>query len=160
MCEEHLQILENRIPVHLRNRLTLYPGSYPDDVDIMPNSLRAILACRVLHFFSPEVMRKAIGKMADMLQNGGRVFIVGATWYQKRFQSVVPVYETCIQHGDPWPGWFEDASKYCCASDISNIPKDLNLLDPCVLRREFELQGFQIQWTEFMRGNHLPSMFG
>ena len=59
-----------------RERLYLKKGFVPFDMDFEPNSLGAIHASRVMHFFKPEEVKHFFKKAHEWLVNNGILFII------------------------------------------------------------------------------------
>src|ERR1700722_18147041 len=60
--ERHLQLLAQRSPEAHRGRLTLIRAPFPD-FDVAPNSLRAVLICRVMHFLDGQTIERAANNL-------------------------------------------------------------------------------------------------
>lgn len=140
----HLDILMDRVPPSDRHRLQLLPGRFPDELKIEPNSIGAILVCRVLHFFRGEAIEAAMGSLFDWLAPGGKVAIVADTPYLKNFRARIPIYEQLKKEGHPWPGLVENVADYSPERG-KNIPPFMNYLDPDILARVLTQAGFTIE---------------
>jgi hypothetical protein len=160
-CEDHLRILQQRLPEHLRGRLTLKPGFFPDDFDSsFTSSIKAVLVSRVFDLFDARSLQEAITKLATMLQSGGKAFIVAQTPYRgNTIAEFIPAYEQRVRDGHPWPGWIEDYPRVDILRQGKNLPASVHFLDPAVLRREFENEGFQIEKAELMEATNFPACF-
>ena len=114
----------------------------------------AILVARVLHFFSPEQLEKAITNIKNLLNPGGSVYIVAITPYVSRYKSFIAEYENRVRAQEEFPGyvislkdWVDKEST--TASQLANISQDpFMFLDKPVLTRLFEKYGFKITKCE------------
>ncbi|MCC2647043.1 MAG: hypothetical protein K0R02_1108 [Rickettsiaceae bacterium] len=148
--KRHLDIFKSNIKdPNLKSRVTLVPGNFPEEVKLAPESFDAILAVRVLHFFEPEKLEKAVTDIFRYLKKGGKVYIVAETPYLKNWAKYIPVYESKKANGDPYPGYFTDLSKYNTTT-AKFLPKALHFLDPEVLTRVFTKAGFKVETAKFL----------
>ena len=162
----HLATLEALTPPLLRPQLQLFPGRFPLDLDFPAHSLDAVHASNILHFLTGEELFSGMGKIAQWLAPGGRLFVQAGTPYLQPFAAFVPVYEARVAAGEPWPGWVEDARAISTHKKLGQIPRSLHLLDEAVLTRLATSTGFQIErlWTyrrhDLPRGMHLDGREG
>jgi hypothetical protein len=140
----HLELLWKAMPPALRSRLTLCPGSFPYGISFMPNSIGAILVCRVLHFFDGNTILASARALHQWLAPGGKVFVVAETPYLRNFATFIPVYERRRDEGVEWPGFIEDVSQFAPERAVS-LPKSMHLLDPTTLSTVFSKAGFYIE---------------
>jgi ubiquinone/menaquinone biosynthesis C-methylase UbiE len=145
--EDHLTLLQERVPENLRKRLTLFPGQFPEGVELKNNSLKAILICRVLHFFNEEKLSQSLQKFVKALEPGGKIFVVTETPYLKNFLPFVPTFEKRKEEGLPLPGFVEDVMKI---DPIRGqfLPKEMMVFDKDVLSHLFKSVGFHIEKCE------------
>ena len=149
--ERHLKILAERVPNNLRKYLSIAPGEFPDGVILASESLEAALSCRVFHFFDPAMLRRAISSLFQCLCSGGKAFIIADSPYTQRAADLgrTPIYEDRRKKGDQWPGFFEGVHKeWPHMREIG--PDIIHCLDPFVLRRVFEEQGFEIEMADWI----------
>ncbi|MDR9863551.1 MULTISPECIES: beta-ketoacyl synthase N-terminal-like domain-containing protein [Pseudomonas] len=158
--EQHLRILADKVPPHLRGRLSTLAGALPD-MDFAPGRFQAIHAARVLHFLAPQAFRESIRKMARWLAPGGQLFLTCDTPYFPHWAARVDEYERLNAAGEEWPGYIADIAGYfrsrvqasagnaidsgSHASDALNGTPLINLVDPEILARECRLAGLQVE---------------
>lgn len=140
----HLEILRDRAPEHLRSRLTLMPGSFPDGIDLAPGSAGAVLICRVMHFFDGPAIERAAAQVMKWLAPGGKVFAVGETPFIGTAKAFFPTYQARVKAGDPWPGIVENVGAHD-PKRAGNLPSRMHLLDEATLKRVFGRAGFVIE---------------
>jgi SAM-dependent methyltransferase len=144
---EQLEMLKQDTPENVRANLTLLASRFPD-FDLPANSLDGILASHVLHFLDPETFRVAIEKCYVWLKPGGKIFVQCFTPYHKFIEKMIPAYHQKIREKNPFPGYLENSSEYVLVQDL--IPKEVNLMNPTVLAREFIAAGFELECAEFI----------
>lgn len=142
--ERHLEILKERAPSHLRARLSLIPGGFPDGIDFPSGSLGAVLICRVMHFFDGPAIERAAANVMRWLAPGGKVFAVGETPFIGTAKAFFPTYQARLKEGDPWPGIVENVGAHD-PKRAGNLPSRMHLLDETTLRRVFTKAGFEIE---------------
>lgn len=153
--ERHLKILLERTPKQEKERLTLLPGKFPEEINIPQKSVGAILICRVLHFFNGQRIELAINKAFGWLKSGGKLAIIAETPYLKNFQNFIPIYEQRKKQGHPWPGFIEDTMEF--GPDRGKfLPKQVHWLDKEVLCRAVEKVGFLIEEVSFIDRKDFP----
>lgn len=140
----HLEILRERAPARLRERLTTMPGSFPDKVSFPPSSIGAALICRVMHFFDGASIERAAASVMNWLAPGGKVFVVGETPFIGTAKAFFPTYEARVKAGAPWPGIVENVGAHD-PKRAGNLPSRMHLLDEATLRRVFTDAGFIIE---------------
>lgn len=148
---KHLNLFAEKVPAKFAKNYKLVPGDFPDALTLPKDTFDNILAIRVLHFFDPQKLEKAIQSMYASLKPGGKVYILVASPFHPAWPSFVPEYESRIKKGDPFPGYTEHFSKYNSGYK-EEVPEKVHFLDPLVLRREFEKAGFIIKFDNFVDG--------
>jgi SAM-dependent methyltransferase len=125
----------NRETAEYKN-LRLLPGAFPEELaGLQSDSYQAILACRVLHFFSGKKIESCLQVMADLLAPGGKLFIVCETPYQKNWISYLPEFESKAQTGVEWPGEITDSSRVENTQRNTGLPKFMHLISQPELLR-------------------------
>ncbi len=152
---EHLQILSEDVDPKDRERLSLMPGQFPDQLVIDSNSIGAALLARVLHFFTGEEIQEAATRLYDWIAPNGKVFVTAETPYLKNIKDFIPLYEEKKMRGDEWPGWMENFAEIDSRKG-DNLPKSLHRLDVDVLKRVFEEAGFTTEKCEFFPRPEFP----
>lgn len=151
----HLEILRERCPIHLRERLKLLPGAFPKGLSFQDDSLGAVLIARVLHFFAPEEVVESARTLFRWLKSGGKVFIVVESPYLRNFQTFIPEFEERKRQGDRWPGYVTDVKKYAPQRGAS-LPEKMLFFDPETLAQTFKETGFEIESVGFINRTEFP----
>ena len=151
----HLEILRDRIPKEKRHLLTILPGRFPDSVPVLPGTIDAILTCRVLHFFPPDVLTKALNVIFNWLVPGGKAFIVTDTPYLRNLSRFIGLYEQRVASGDPWPGFHANLHELA-PEYAGKLPPTLHLLDERVLARVSTEIGFKVEKVQFIDRQDYP----
>lgn len=140
----HLEILRKRARPQLQSRLTLMPGSFPDDVEFPSGSLGSVLICRVMHFFDGPTIERAAKNVMRWLAPGGKVFAIGETPFIGTAKGFFLTYQARVKAGDPWPGIVENVGAHD-PKRAGNLPSRMHLLDEATLKRVFTEAGFVIE---------------
>jgi SAM-dependent methyltransferase len=141
----HLAEIARRAPRHLRNRLALYTGRFPDETDFMSSSLMAVHASNLFNFLTGEEIERGIRKIMKWLKPEGRVFVIAGTPYAANVKHFVPEFERRLGASVRWPGWVEDIRMYSDDPTLAELPPSLHLLDAETLRVVFETAGFTVE---------------
>lgn len=153
--KSHLEVLSLKINEDLKGKLTLKPGSFPDDLSFEENSLGCVLASRMLHFLPGDKIEKGLTKIFRWLEPQGKVFVIAETPYKKMFQRFIPLYEERKKAGVQWPGEMENMKSYMDARN-ENLPDFMNLLEEDVLLNAFKNAGFLIEKSKTFSKSKLP----
>lgn len=153
---DHLTALEAATPIEHRDRLTLLPARFPDELALPPGGLDAIHASNIFHFLTGEELERGAAQCKRWLAPGGRLFVQAGTPYQAPFAAFVPIYEERVRERVPWPGWIEDTRAISSHRRLGQIPRSLHLLDAEVLERVFVGAGFTIERVWTYRRRDLP----
>ena len=149
---KHLEILEQRVPEALRERLRTRPGALPG-VDFEPACFGAVLAARVLHFLDGDDVEATIRKAYDWLTPGGRLFVVVDTPYTGPWRIYADEYERRKAAGQDWPGKVDDYAQFVPeGQDPAEHPSFINPMDPDILERVCHAAGFDVLEARFLSG--------
>jgi SAM-dependent methyltransferase len=146
----HLRILEKKVPESLRTRLSLIQAHMPDELEFEENSLGAVLASRVFHFFQGDDVKTSIQKIFKWLKPGGKFFFTVVTPYIGTFLKFLPVFEERKRNKHPWPGAIEDAHAYTTSPNPEQGPKFINLFDLEMVTLLLEDVGFLIEKSGYI----------
>src|SRR5690606_13600260 len=147
----HLEILEKKVPPHLRDNLELVVGRLPE-MDFPEGRFHGILCSRVLHFLTGEDIEASVRKMARWLAPGGRLFLVADTPYGI-WRKAIPQFEEGKADGNRWPGYMEGIHDYLPGPGPKKTidkPPFLNLLDPGLMARTCEESGLEVLEAAFI----------
>jgi polyketide synthase PksJ len=153
----HLEILQERTPPEQRHLLRLVPGRFPDELELAPASLGAVLISRVMHFMKPREIEGAVAKLWSALAPGGKVFAIVDTIYLKSIQAFMPVYRERKARGDEWPGWCENFRDYVIPEYRSLAPETAHFLDEDTFPPFFTRAGFRIEQSSFIPRPYYPA---
>lgn len=148
LAPEHLEILRQKTPEHLRSNLTLKPGRFPTEIDFPDASLGCVLSCRVIHFLDGDEIRAALSMLYRWLKPGGKICIVVETPYVKPFQPIIPQYEARVRNNEEWPGCFDNIHEIYAVHApelVNRVPNLLHYLNETVLSRELSRAGFVVE---------------
>lgn len=108
---------------NFNEKITFYPGDFPDVCTLPSASLDAILISHVLHFFSPDKLERTLTKIYDLLKPGGQVYVAAVTPYFKRYQSFIPEFEKRVQNNEKHPGYVDSLELYDVHKETSQIAR-------------------------------------
>lgn len=149
LSQIHLQDFTHRVSLEHSHNYKIVIGDFVDNIVLPHAYFDIVLAARVLHFFDPAKLERAIVKIHDTLKPGGKIFVLAATPYLKEWESFVSEYEQRKGKGEKYPGYIENFSHYN-SHFKSLVPEKMHFLDPEVLRREFEKVGFTVLFSDFV----------
>jgi SAM-dependent methyltransferase len=147
--QRHLDQIIERTNDYQRFHITTLLGRFPEELSFKPNSLGAILICRVLHFFPPEAWIKAIRIIFKWLAPGGKLFMTNESPYFGTMRKFIPVYLERKRKGYPWPGLmmgmehFDESRK----KDVDSV---INLLSVTETVTVLEEAGFHIEDIQYL----------
>jgi SAM-dependent methyltransferase len=156
--QQHLAILQERVPKEQLPRLTLHPGAFPDGLTLPDNHFMGILVCRVIHFFDGKTVEHAVKKLLDWLKPGGKAFVVIETPYIKPLEPFIKKFEQRKAEGNPWPGLINDM-KELNRDPAKNVPALLHPMDDDILKRVFGDAGFLIEKCHLFSRPEFPEQF-
>ena len=101
----HLEILLKEAPRAKLDKLYLYPGSFPDEVEFPEESLSAVLASRILHFLRGNEIEAGLDKIYRWLKKGGKLFCSNCSIYHYTVkEKMLALFKEREKNGDKWPG--------------------------------------------------------
>jgi len=154
----HLQILEDRVDSSMAPRLRLLPGKFPDDINLKPQSVGAVFASRVFHFFAPEEFEQALKKIFDILTFSGKLFIICETPYLGGYEKFIPIFEKKKREEQEWPGLIEDVLLYNPKRGRF-LPKLMHFFDADTLAKVILRHGFLVEKVStFSRPDFPPDL--
>ena len=156
--EQHMKILIEKTPPQLRHHLHPVVAKLPQ-LQFAADTFAAILACRVLHFFTGEQIRICFEEFASWLQPGGKLFLVADSPLVGSFKPFRSTYlKNCIAN-HPWPGFIENVSQNVSQNArqrATDIPPSFHSLDPTVLCREASRVGLIVEHVELFARTDYP----
>ena len=133
-----------------RKRLYLKKGFVPFDMDFEPNSLGAIHASRVMHFFKPEEVKTFFIKAHEWLVNDGVLFIITSSplhWVTPK--GFYDEYDKKFKEGVEFPGIITDFSHQESTLKTGGYN---NAMDPRLIFREAVKNEFIIKKLGYEKG--------
>lgn len=144
LCADHLEVLWQKTPESLRSRLTLMPGAFPDELNIEPKSVDAILSSKMLNFIEPIKIEEAFANVHRWLKKGGKFFLVVATPFIRDYWRFLPQYFENLTNNKRWPGFIEDT--VTANPEYAHIlPPSVHLMDEQILLPLLTKTGFVIE---------------
>ena len=133
------------------NKLVLVPGEFPSELAELPkNFFDAILICRVLHFFTGDLIEKSLQQLSVHLKPGGKLFVVCETPFLKNWLRFMPEYEKRIKEGVKWPGEIHHPAVYESSGRAASLPKFVHWMSKEILERSFVHSKFDIEHSSYI----------
>ena len=147
--DRHLSILLESVPPELRGNLTLDNNRFPNQMNFPPQSLSAVLACRLLHFLTGEELELGVRKIYDWLAPGGKVFVFANAPFRKNLSLFLSQYDQ-RKLKVRYPGIIQDL-KTVNAEQADQLPTFFHYLDTDILGRVFTEAGFKVEKVEYIK---------
>lgn len=151
----HLDALYEQTPPHLRDNLTLLPGSCIDEINIEEQSVSAILCGRVFHFFDAHTISICLARFARWLQPNGKIFIVADSIFHGMNKEIFPQFLQRKAAGLANPGRVSLADNPRLAAQpnkeelLQAMPEYFNFLDIETLAGLFDQAGFLVEHSSY-----------
>lgn len=111
ISKDHLKILfhkaQQQVPDKLEN-LKIISGKVPDILKRIDKKFDAIIADKVIHFFTPTEIIEFLELAKTLLRKNGKLYITTASPYSKRYNRIRDDYLSRKKQGDDFPGYFTD----------------------------------------------------
>lgn len=152
LSKDHLEILLRKAekylsPLSLMN-LKLLEGKTPEILSSLTGLFDAILAEKVIHFFTPSEIKTFIQFVQSHLREGGKLYITMASPSTKGYIKAQEDYEERKKKGEEFPGYFTNMKARLKKSHTSGkayeIPNSMTLFSREDLISFLENQGFKI----------------
>ena len=153
--KDHLEAALKYIPSTLHKNLQTKLGQFPEDLNFPSNSLKAVLARRVLHFLPGEELEIGAKKIYDWLEPGGKVFILASTPFRKHLLPFLKEYEQQKLYVK-YPGEVHDISKIENSEEADNLPPFFHYLDADILSGILQNAGFKIEKAIYIDIKEMP----
>lgn len=146
---QHLEFLRQHTPEECRSRLRTMQASFPDELELEPNSLSGAILGRLLNWLSGPEIQRGLDKLYSWLQPGGKITILAIPPFIGIYEKLLPDYEARVAAGDEWPGYFTNMKKYIAPDIVEYVPATQHLFDTTVIARELLRAGFHIDVNEY-----------
>jgi 2-polyprenyl-3-methyl-5-hydroxy-6-metoxy-1,4-benzoquinol methylase len=112
VSKEHLEVLLREAPQDKLDKLFIYHASFPEDVDFPKNSLSAVLASRVFHFFTGETIKRGLDKIYDWLEPNGKFVCTNLSIYHYSVKNQwLAIFKDRERQGVQWAGEIKNQRK-------------------------------------------------
>lgn len=144
LSSEHLEILQSSATSDQKQRLTVQTGHFPEDFNVVDNSLDAIHSSFMLHFLTGDQTEIGLRKCLQALKPGGKIFLNVASVYFKPFTGVITLYEKNKQQGKKWPGEVDDFRNHVPEQDAPFVPEFIHVHTVEDFKNLLEKTGFTV----------------
>lgn len=105
ISKQHLEVLIKDAPSDKLDKLYVYHGFFPDEIELPRESLSAVLASRILHFLEGEDIEKGLDKIHSWLKPNGKFFCSNCSIHHYSVnEKMLNIYKERKSKGDKWPG--------------------------------------------------------
>lgn len=145
LSQDHLSCLKSSVPVEHLERLIIYPGAFPDEINFSLESLGAVYSSRMFHFLTGAEIKRGLDKIHDWLIKGGKFYFVSCTPHHDAFrEKFLHIYQERVKNKEEWPGVIENHH------EINPDHKDfvgnyLNIFDIPLMEELLPKHGFEIE---------------
>lgn len=109
LSEDHLSVLLKNTPKDYMDNLFLYPGAFPNAINLPNESVGAVLTSRMVHFLTPEEIELGLKKIHNWLLPKGKLFFTSVSPYHDVFrEQFLHIYKNRVEEGEKWPGVIEN----------------------------------------------------
>lgn len=122
------------------NRVNVFPGDYPDEINFPDSAFDGILMCHVLHFFDGEKIERALKAAYVSLKPGGKLFICVTSPYIA-WSHYIAEYDKKKKSDLRWPGYIENLWNFN-PNLKDNLPSKYHFLDKEILERSLREASF------------------
>lgn len=144
----HLNLLQDRIPERLQQKLKILKGRFPEELDFSPCQFDVVIAFQVFHFLTGEEIGFGLKKIHKWLKPNGKLFLTMGTPYVQSIKKYIPVFKEKKEKGAPWPGFFQ-LKDYCDDFEcLDDNPEEINFVDKEILGRALREADFYIEEIE------------
>lgn len=140
----HLKEIQQKSEIINRRNLILMPGDF-EKLNILEESLSAILCCRVIHFFDPDKVMRSIKKANSWLEKGGKAFFTVESPYLKNWNHFPSDFEKRKKLGETFPGYVKTRDYINNGIIADNLPENMHFFDDEILANIFEICGFRVE---------------
>ena len=160
LSDEHLNILENAIPLDLKENFTPILGAFPDILNFEKESLSGIHIAQVLHFLPGETIQNALSKCYDWLEPDGKLFTVTITPYQGMFDAnkLINAYQKNEENNIKWPGEV-NPQQFAKMGWEEHLPEFGHFLDMQHLEQIMQGAGFIIESMDYFCYDSIPDEY-
>lgn len=108
------------------------------------NSFDGILLSRLLIFLSSEEIENALTQAYRALKIKGRLYILSPSPLRKKWEALLPIFQSQQEEGILWPGQIENLWDLL-PSEKENLPNTIQLIDPPSLHKGLKRAGFKVE---------------
>lgn len=148
ISKEHLEILVKNTPKEYLNKLYLYLGAFPNEVDFESASLDTVMMARIMHFLDGENLEKGLAKVHDWLVPDGQLIATNCSIYHSSVkEKMSKIFQERISSNKKWAGMATRADFDSVHDDYS--ADFLNTFYKEQLEELLPKYGFKIETLEY-----------
>ena len=150
----HLDLIKQRLPHQLRERVEWKRGKFPDELEFYPESIDGIF-CRVLQFLSGKEIEIGLEKVIRWLKPGGRLYLTVPTIYTRDVpKKMQEIFHKKSLSGEKWPGQYMESAMIYPKEILKHMPEHVHLFDMDVLVNNLLRASFIILKIEYFNDSY------
>lgn len=144
ISKEHLEILLRDAPRNKLNKLHIYHGKFPDEMNFPAESLSAVLASRLFHFLKVEEIEKGLEKINKWLEPKGKFICSNCSIYHYTVnQEMLDNYTEGEKLGDKWCGRTKSQIQNSESDDLF-YPFDISVFERLLPEYGFKIEKIKL----------------
>lgn len=109
---EHLLILIKEAEADYLQNLYLYPGRFPDEIELPTESIGAVLTSRMFHFLDEKAVDLGLRQIHSWLKQNGKLFFTSLSPYNYTLKdNFLPIFQARAKQGVKWCGIVDDMTR-------------------------------------------------
>ena len=157
ISKEHLGITLSEAPEDKLDKLHLYHGAFPNEIEFPKESLSSVLASRVLHFLNGTDIETGLNKIYEWLEPNGKFICSNCSIFHYTVdKQSLALYRQKEKEGQRWPGQMYDLKD----NDIQGFFHvfDIPVFQEVLPRHGFEIE--KIKYFDYPSDNYSESRRG
>ena len=142
ISKEHLEVLLKDAPKDKLDKLHVYHGKFPDEIDFPNESLGAVLASRLFHFLKEEEIEAGLKKIYEWLEPNGMFVCSNCSIHHYTVnQGMLDYYKEGEILRDKWRGRTKSQAQN---TDDLFYPFDMQLLKEVLPEYGFQIEKMKL----------------
>jgi len=138
------------------DRLVVYPGAFPENLEFNRNSFACIFSSKMFHFLDGPSIERGLEKCHNWLKNSGKLYILVDSVFRKNWSEFHSEFFKRKENKEKWPGWTDKISTYE-GTRAQDLPCWFNAMDKDVLERAVINAQFEIEEITYISRPDYPA---
>ena len=147
ISKEHLAIIVDSIRSDnaMLNKLFVYPGAFPGEIELPNDSIGSVLVSRVFHFLDVEDINIGLKKIHNWLIDGGKLYFTACSVYHDSIrEQILDIFQAKFNNGELWPGRVTNHKKVTKSKHLPYTQDFFHVFDIPQLEKIIPKYGFKI----------------